>query len=268
MGITQIYAQAFCVECAGTHATGSKASSIGYGTTASGLASFAGGISSEASGAYSFAFGNNAKALTDYAIAFGNNAVVNNFANSIAIGNYATSNAVNSYVFGQYLNGTGSNSLTFGMGTSSFAPLVNNKSNSIMFGVTNKSSLTIAKYGNSDRGYIGIGTDDPQEMAHVVGKLLIERTEQTASSLQFKHPLMVQGRSLYWDIYSEIDGLKFNTVSSGVGTQRMVINENGVGIGSSITSPQAKLHVENNILGEGNITTLNKFVLSPNSNAT
>jgi len=124
-----------------------------------------------------------------------------------------------------------------------------------MFGVTNKPSLTILKPTNGDVGYLGIGTDEPQEMAHVVGKLLIERTDLTASSLQFKHPNTKgidpgQGggstpstNPYYWDIFSDSDGLKFNTVANTAGTQRMIISKTGsVGIGTE--QPLHKLHIQ------------------------
>ena len=256
IGITQIYAQ-YCLQCDSTIASGNKATSIGTSTVAGGNNSFAGGYFSLAPAKNSFAFGSESKASGLNGIALGNNATVNNFADGIAIGTYVKSDATNS--------------LVFGMGTSS-SPLVNSKNNSIMFGVSNLPSLTIAKYGNSDRGYLGIGTNDPQEMAHVVGKLLIDRTVTTASSLQFKHftPLVGQDDTplddpYYWDIFSDCSGLKFNTIANnGMGTQRMIISQEGsVGIGAGVTYPKAKLHVDQNILANGNITTLNKFVLSP-----
>ncbi|MCL2290028.1 MAG: hypothetical protein FWC34_04895, partial [Bacteroidetes bacterium] len=67
-----------------------------------------------------------------------------------------------------------------------------------------------------------------------------------------------------WDIYSDIQGLKFNAIVSGNNIQRMVISGGGsVGIG--VTTPQAKLHVGQDILAEGDITTRDKLVLSPGS---
>ena len=275
MGITQIHAQT-CIECIGTTASTYKASSIGTNTRALGDNSFAGGNFSEVFSNNGFAFGYFSTVSGLNGIAFGSNAQVSQ-ADGIAIGSYAKSNAANSYVFGQYLTSNGSNSLTFGIGTSSFAPLVNNKSNSIMFGVTNKPSLTIAKYGNSDRGYIGIGTDAPEEMAHVVGKLLIDRTSETASSLQFRHPDAkglppndsLMSEPSYWDIYSDTYGLKFNTVlkSNGTSSQQLIISRSG-SVGIDVATPLAKLHVGQNIIADGNITTLDKFVLAPAPNAT
>ena len=271
MGITQIYAQQPCHQCNGT------AFYIGTNTGASGTNSFAGGNISTALANNSFVFGSfsNVNINGIRGIALGNYADVFQ-ADGIAIGSYAKSNATNSYVFGQYLNATGSNSLTLGIGTSSGSPLTNTKNNSIMFGVTNKPSLTIAKYGNSDRGYLGIGTDAPEEMAHVVGKFLIERTSETESSLQFKHPsrrgdTQPTPNDYYWDIFSDTEGLKINTVNPNIApvipSQKVIISSSGsVGIG--IIDPQAKLHVDNNILAEGNIATLDKFVLTPASNAT
>jgi len=135
---------------------------------------------------YSFAFGNNAKTMGQYSIAFGNNAIAN-FLNSIAIGNFVTSNEANS--------------LVFGIGASGL-PLVNNKPNSIMFGVNNFPSLTIVKPTGAALGYIGMGTDDPKEMVHVKGgKLLLESTPlgatlyetQTLSSHTIQLPTSATG---------------------------------------------------------------------------
>jgi len=110
--------------------------------------------------------------------------------------------------------------------------------------------FVIAKDGN-----LGFGTDEPTEKIHLEGKLLIERTANTQSSLQFKHPNNTKDinqppnsyTSYYWDIYSDIEGLKFNTISSPntnppKPVQRVVITSNGsVGIG--VANPKAKLSV-------------------------
>ncbi|MCL2246003.1 MAG: hypothetical protein FWC10_02700 [Lentimicrobiaceae bacterium] len=246
IGITQIYAQ--CYQCNGTNFL------TGTFTNATGQNSFVGGNYSVATNNYGFVFGDHSTVSGLNGIVLGNYANVSQ-SDGIAIGSYVKSNAANSYVFGQYLNATGSNSLTLGIGTSSGSPLVNSKNNSIMFGVTNKPSLTIVKPTNGDVGYLGIGTDEPQEMAHVVGNLLIERTDLTASSLQFKHPNTKgidpgQGggstpstKPYYWDIFSDSDGLKFNTVANTAGTQRMIISRTGsVGIGTE--QPLHKLHIQ------------------------
>jgi len=250
-GITQIYAQN-CFNCEPT----TKAFSIGA-SAATGNNSFAGGNESVTTAENSFVFGDNSFVTHSGGIAFGKN---------------ANSYAANSYVFGQYLTSSGYNSITIGMGTS-FLDLINNKPNSIMFGVNQFPSLTIVKPDSAALGYVGIGTDEPKEMAHVVGKLLIDRTNNVASSLQFKHPA-TRGESggggfqpfipqYYWDIYSDVYGLKFNTITNdSTSTQRMIISNNGrVGIG--VASPAARLHVDQNILANGSITTLNKFVLTP-----
>jgi len=252
MGITQIYAQChFCID--NLHAV-----TIGTNTNATGENSFAGGYFSLTSAKNSFVFGNESFVEGLNGIALGNNAVVS-FADGIAIGSFVKSNALNSLVFGT---------------ATSSQPLTNSKPNSLMFGVTSLPSLTIVKPDGAALGYVGIGTDDPQEMAHVVGTLLIDRTEDVASSLQFKHPMKrglppegPQMAPYYWDIYSDTYGLKFNTArSNGIETQRMIISAGGsVGIG--IDAPKAKLHVDQNILAEGNITTLKKFVFTPEYNA-
>ncbi|MDR2970494.1 MAG: hypothetical protein LBU83_00995 [Bacteroidales bacterium] len=251
-GITQIYAQ--CYQCNGTNFL------IGTGTAASGQNSFAGGNYSTVTNNNGFAFGNYSNVLGLNGIALGNYANVN-FADGIALGSYVTSNAANS--------------LVLGMGTSLLS-LTNSKPNSIMFGVSNLPTLTIWKPNNADRGYLGIGTDNPTEMAHVVGNLLIESTSETSSSLQFKHSQPTRGDNpgdppiymspYYWDIYSDYHGLKFNTIMQGTGTssQKMILSHGGrLGIG--VATPLEKLHVDQNIIAEGKITTLNSFVLAPDN---
>jgi len=162
MGITQIYAQ--CYQCTGTNNTGF---SIGTGV-ATGNNSFAGGNLSGASGNNSFAFGTNAYAT---------------HVDGIAIGNYVNSAAANAYLFGQNLSSGVANSITIGLGTSSSSLLSNSKAGSIMFGVTHKPSLTIAKPENGDVGYLGIGTTDPQQKVHLdEGNLLISSVNSGTSN--------------------------------------------------------------------------------------
>ena len=225
MGITQIYAQT-CYQCNNT------AFRMGSNSTANGQNSFAGGNSSRTDGNNSFAFGLQAKALQDY---------------GIAIGNYVISNALNSYVFG--------------IGASSYSPLTNSKANSIMFGVSNLPTLTIWQPQNAALGYLGIGTDAPEEQVHVAGKLLIDCTDANIQSrLRFKY-IDLSGSSRldpYWDMYSDIEGLKFSSVNAwGISTQRINILGNGnVGIG--VTNPQAKLDVAGSFTQEKVI--VNKLV--------
>jgi len=226
-------------------------------TAATDTNSFAGGNESFAFAKNSFAFGNGSQVVGLNGIALGNFAQVFQ-ADGIAIGSFVKSNAANSLVFG-----TGS--------SNSF--LTNSKSNSLMFGVSSLPSLTIVKpTGGADIGYLGIGTEEPEEMAHIVGKVLIESTEQTTSGLQFKPYVNNNSPGTflphYWDIYSDASGLNFNTIEDKGNKRHVVINRDGfVGIGGKITTPKAKLHVDENILAEGKITTLNKFVLSPAHNS-
>jgi len=127
-------------------------------------------------------------------------------------------------------------------------------------------------------GNIGYGTDVPEEKIHLQGTLLIENTASTQSSLQFKHP---DTKGLppddpqaitaphFWDIYSDISGLKFNTVHNDgtVALERVIISKGGsVGIG--VAKPLARLHVGHNILADGNIYTKGDFVLAPDSLST
>ena len=124
-------------------------------------------------------------------------------------------------------------------------------------------------------GKIGFGTDTPEKMVHVVGNLLIDRTADAPSSLQFRHPdtntkglppndePQVSIAPHYWDIYSDLKGLKFNKVLKSDGTSAQIMTltwEGRIGIG--IANPLAQLHVGLNILAEGNITTKDKLILA------
>ena len=123
-------------------------------------------------------------------------------------------------------------------------------------------------------GKIGFGTDAPEQKVHVQGKMIIEGTNSIPGGLQFKHPNTSRGipddeplamvLPHYWDIYSDFTGLKFFQVvkHNGSYTQRMMISNSGK-FGIGVTSPQEMLHVGNNILADGNITTIDKFVLAP-----
>ena len=168
LGITQTQIYAQCFNCD----VNTKAFSIGTGV-ATGSNSFAGGYQSSATTDNSFVFGIESMVTGLRGIALGNLTKVSQ-TDGIAIGNNALSNALNSYVFGQNLNSKGENSITIGLGSSYTQPLENNKPGSIMFGVTNKPSLTIVQPPKADVGYLGIGTDAPEEMVHInEGNLLI-----------------------------------------------------------------------------------------------
>ena len=259
MGITQTQVYAQCFNCD----VNTKAFSIGTGI-ATGNNSFAGGSQSSATVDNSFVFGQSSMVTGLRGIALGNQAKVS-LTDGIAIGNFAISNALNSYVFGQNLSSTAANSITIGLGSSSSNLLSNTKAGSLMFGVTHKPSLTILKPANADVGYLGIGTDTPEEMVHLQGKMVIESTETTQSGLQFRHkdtrglpPGDPQAYTpqYFWDIYSDTQGLKINNVDKKNGTinQRMIITGNGsVGIGVAI--PKVKLEIGGVVKATGaNIT--------------
>jgi len=227
---TQISAQSQCFNCDTT----TKAFTIGTNTTATGNNSFAGGFESFAFGSNSFVFGYESK------VQF----------NGIAIGNSVISDASNSYVFGQNLYSNANNSITIGLGSSDLLPLSNTKSGSIMFGVTNKPSLTIAKPANANVGYLGIGTDEPKEMVHINdGNLLLSNTNPAEKSF-----IKLGEGDLSWNIErlnSKVDGYGLSFWATGQSTTQpdkssrtpvLFLNPNGnVGIGTK--TPAKKLDV-------------------------
>jgi len=150
-------------------------------------------------------------------------------------------------------NGTGN------AATNGFAVFSDYKSKDITFKQQEEAKFFIeGKEGGmviAPTGKIGFGTDKPAEKMHLQGKLLIESNETMRSSLQFRYPLArgiepLPSPSFTWDIFSDIDGLKFNTIKFD-GTinqfaQRVVISNTGsVGIG--VATPQAKLEVAGDI---------------------
>ena len=252
MGITQIYAQ--CYTCG----TGTNSFWIGTGNNTSGTNSFAGGNLTTASGINSFAFGYLSTASGLRGIALGNETQVFN-TDGIAIGSFVTSAAANSYLFGQNLYSNAANSITIGMGTSSSSLLSNSKANSIMFGVTNKPSLTIVQPAGADVGYLGIGTTDPKQKVHLdEGNLLITSVNSgtgnnPAGALLFTN-VIDEFVTAQWGIeylnsthpvYGGT-GLNFRKYlgkfAQGVSPSALFISDNyRVGIGTK--EPQAKLDV-------------------------
>jgi hypothetical protein len=99
-------------------------------------------------------------------------------------------------------------------------------------------------------GKVGFGTTAPEGEIHVIGKLIIDRPDNTLSGLLFKHS-KTKGQlpptsyySPYWDIYADCDGLKFNTLdANGLNTTQRMIISGGGGIGIGVNIPTATLDV-------------------------
>jgi len=133
--------------------------------------------------------------------------------------------------------------------TNGFSVFFNRISKAITFKQQESAKFFIEGVGGgfvvAPTGKIGFGTDAPEEKVHLQGKLLIERTASSSSSLRFTH---LDGSAIrtYYDIFSDSFGLKFNIITSNgfinSETQSMFISSSGlVGIGT--TAPQAKLDV-------------------------
>jgi len=115
---------------------------------------------------------------------------------------------------------------------------------------------------------------------HLVGNMLLERTGSAQGSLQFRYSAsrndLPNGDSLdvyiptfYWNLYSDNQGFKINSVSNKDNeTQRMIISKSNGSVGIGVATPQAKLHVNKHILSDGNVTATGNFVLSPDNSKT
>jgi len=252
LGITQIYAQ--CYQCTGTSNT---SFSIGTGL-ATGSNSFAGGNSSVTSANNSFVFGNNSTVTGLRGIALGSEAEALQ-TDGIAIGTKVSSSAANSYLFGQNLYSGVANSITIGLGTSSSSLLSNSKSGSIMFGVTNKPSLTIAKPASGGNiGFLGIGTDEPKEMVHINdGNLLLSNTNPAEKIL-----IQLGEDKMGWRIES------LNSKVDGYGLSiRGIFSSSTIDLDKSASNPALFLTQGNNV-GIGTKTPAKKLDVAGSFKAT
>lgn len=135
--------------------------------------------------------GSNASTLGTTTSAYGNSALASGY-NASASGDYSTA-------IGMDIAVTANNSFIIGNGFSSSAKLTNNIAKSIMFGVNSSTpSLTIRQKSSQDvPAYVGIGTDDPKQMLHVVeGNILISRE----SNRNDRAPGSINGSILFGDI--------------------------------------------------------------------
>ena len=170
IGLTfNIFAQ--CVQCDNPQATlGTNASRLGTGTVASGHSAFASGYNSSATANYSTALGYNAFSSGLYSAAIGKN-----------------------------IAASSTNSFVIGTGYSSSAKLTNNVSNSIMLGIGSSTpTITIRhKTPGNVPAYVGIGTDDPKQMLHIVdGNILISRMSSNGN----RAPGSTNGSILFGDV--------------------------------------------------------------------
>lgn len=140
--------------------------------------SFANGFNTISSGTSSIAMGHDTKATNSYAVAMGMQATASNMSSMAlgyqvtASGKYATAlgygnGAIGEHAIslGKWVNATEMNSMVIGLGVSSANRLVNNIPNSLMIGFnTTAPTLFVGSK-------VGIGTDKPDEMLTVKGKI-------------------------------------------------------------------------------------------------
>ena len=159
-----------CVQCADVYQLlGTNASVLGTGCTSTGHSALASGYQSSASGNY-----------------------------STALGYYALASGANATSLGKFVTAAASNSFVIGSGYSSSYKLINNISNSIMLGMNSSTpSITIRqKSSRNVPAYVGVGTDDPKQMLHIVeGNILIS----SVSAGNNRAPGSVNGSILFGD---------------------------------------------------------------------
>jgi len=93
-----------------------------------------------------------------------------------------------------------------------------------------------------ENGSVGIGTDSPSQLLHIMGNmpsLLIENTADTQTSLQFRRP------SDGPDDYSISVGGSGEMTTKVAGFEAITIRPSYRAVGVGVTAPAAQLHVEN-----------------------
>jgi hypothetical protein len=155
-----------------TTAAGPYSVALGYNTIANQNFSTAFGNSSEARGRNSTAFGYFSKATGEGATAFGKQNLASGI-DSIAFGQEAQATNVNAIAIGKNVRSTGNQAFTIGSGNSNLDMLTNSINNSLAIGfATNQPTLFVGPAaGGSTDGKIGIGTNTPQDLLDVDGRL-------------------------------------------------------------------------------------------------
>ena len=238
--------KAQCVQCDEqlTH-LGTNASRLGTNTTAPGNSALASGVNSSASGNFSTAMGYDATASGMYAVAIGKN--VQSQSTAFALGKDIIAAGANSIVIG------------CGKGFESSELLINNISNSIMFGVNSSSpAMTIRSQSTQNvPAFVGIGTTNPMKEFHVNGNAMISGS---GKSLVFA----LSETSTYGDfgIRYTNNGLNFFNPNNGTPTDNLLFIKKNGNIGVGTGSPSCKLEVS----GELKATELQSVSLSVTGN--
>ena len=155
-----------------SQALGTYSVAIGFNTLSNNDFSLALGTATEARGVRSTAFGNFSKATGFGSTAFGNGTLASGIF-STAFGNDAQAINANSVAIGEYVKASGNNTFSLGHGNSKQDPLTNSINNSLAIGfATNQATLFVGPgVGTSTDGKVGIGTNTPQDLLDVDGRL-------------------------------------------------------------------------------------------------
>jgi trimeric autotransporter adhesin len=249
-----------------TRASGASSFAAGNGSVASNFSSFAFGYNNTASGPYAFALGFNTLANQNFSTAFGNSTEATAYRatafgylsrasgngstafgketlasgiGSTAFGQEAQAIGINSVSMGKNVRASGDQSFAIGLGNSNLDMLINDINNSLAIGfATNQPTLFVGPgVGGSTNGKVGIGTNSPQDLLDVDGRL---RTKE------FRMPTGAAN-----DYVLTSDGV-------GVGTWKSIAAIGGTGdnLGNHIATTNLNM-ATNDINNVGSITANN-----------
>lgn len=209
-----------------TIASGGTSTAMGISTTASGVASTAMGESTTASGQGSTAMGGGTIASNYYSTAMGLATKALGFY-STAMGANTTALYTSSIAAGQFLTTEANYTIVLGRGSSDTARLNNNKQDSLMVGFGGTSPILFVS-GEANSGIVGIGTTSATSKLTVVG------TIETTGTGGVKFP------------DGTIQITKATNQSGWIrGTGKVALETITDNVGIGVSSPNAKLHVNN-----------------------
>jgi hypothetical protein len=166
-----------------TKALGAQSTTWGATNSANGTAATAWGQNSRAIGAYSTAWGITNRSEGVSSTAFGGfSTATGNY--STAIGYDANSQDARSIAIGNNVTSMGSYNIAIGRGNSKTDRLENSIANSLAIGFrSNASTLFVGPgIGGATKGKVGIGTNTPQDLLDVSGKLRTQAFRMTTGA--------------------------------------------------------------------------------------
>ncbi len=264
----QVFEEPNCFECPENSARGYKSMATGLGNTVSGDYSAAFGQNNSITGSHAFAFGRNCQVLNNYAFALGYDCdatalysfAIGKNANALqryalAMGKYSEAAKKASVAIGTYLKANNDNSIVIGKGDGVSNRLENSILNSLMIGFASSVPTFFVEESPDDglTGRIGIGNiTSPVAKLHIRGDNDASRPNNASLFIQsagdYYSTLWLGDQDHYIKTKSNED-LLFNAAN-----ENFIFEGGNIGIG--IDNPHHPLHVDGNIMVDGDASSL------------